>query len=40
MLGKTETLLGEVRKLYHMLDVRERIYKKKAADSDAGSLSI
>ena len=40
VLGKTETLLGEVRKLYHMLDVRERIYKKKAADSDAGSLSI
>jgi chemotaxis protein methyltransferase CheR len=29
VLGKTETLLGDVRKLYHMLDVRERIYQKK-----------
>jgi len=33
VLGKTETLVGDVRALYHMIDIRERIYQKKEIDS-------
>ena len=29
VLGKTETLLGEVRERYSIIDIRERIYQMK-----------
>ncbi|MCD4813115.1 protein-glutamate O-methyltransferase CheR [bacterium] len=34
VLGKTETLLGDMRRLYHIRDIRERIYQKKEAGPD------
>jgi len=33
VLGKTETLLGEVRELYEVIDLRERIYRKREMSS-------
>lgn len=34
VLGKTETLLGDMRQLYLIRDIRERIYQKKESESD------